>query len=118
MTKPKIAYTLIAGFLLFGVADAKADLTAGQLARGCAEFLSQTEGSALCVGYISGVIDAYRNINRLAPPSGQMFCIPEGASATTIVQTVKNDLLMHPEKLSMQAASVVLGAISSAFPCK
>jgi hypothetical protein len=118
MTKPKIIGTLIAGFLLLGIADAKADATANQLARACAEYPSQTDGSALCLGYISGVLDAYRAINKLLPSSGRLFCITSSATPEAIVQVVKDDLLRHPEKLSMQAASVVLDAIAEAFPCK
>ena len=118
MTKPEIIGALVAGFLSLGIADAKADATASQLARACAEYPSQTDGSALCLGYISGVLDAYRTINKVVPSAGRLFCLANTATPEAIVQTVKDALLRHPDKLSMQAASVVLDAITEAFPCK
>jgi hypothetical protein len=103
---------------LLGIADAKADATGGQLARACAEYPSQSDGSALCLGYISGVLDAYRTINKVVPSAGRRFCISNTATPEVIVQAVKDALLSHPDKLFMQAASVVLDAISEAFPCE
>jgi hypothetical protein len=113
--KTGVAGALAAGFLSIGVAEVKADATAGQLARACADYPSQTESSALCLGYISGALDAFRTFNRLG---GKLFCETNSATADVIVQAVKNDLLRHPEKSSTQAASVILGALSEVFPCK
>jgi Rap1a immunity proteins len=117
MSESTIIGALVAGLLSLGITDAKAGTTASQLSRACAEYPSKTDRSVLCLSYISGVLDAYRTLNQLVPPRGRLFCITSSATPQAIIPVVRDDLLRHPEKLSMQAASVVLDAISDTFPC-
>jgi hypothetical protein len=112
-----INVALIAGPLLVWSIDAKADATAGDLAKACAEYPSQSDGSALCMGYVSGTIDAYRVLNR-GVLNGRLFCETATFSQDVIMQTVKNYLLKHPEKSSKQAASVLLDMLTEVLPCK
>jgi hypothetical protein len=117
MSETTIIGALVGGLLSLGITDATAAATADQLSRTCAEYPSKTNDSVRCLSYISGVLDAYRTLNKLVPPRGRLFCITSSATPQAIIQVVKDDLQRHPEKLSMQAASVVLDAISDTFPC-
>lgn len=108
---------LIVAFLLFTTFDANADVPASVLAKYCAEYPSSSEGSAICLGYVTGVLDAYRMVSRTIFKD-KLFCETKAFTGNAAIQTVKDYLLAHPAQLSDQAASVILAMLGEKFPCK
>ena len=70
-----------------------------------------------CIGYISGVVDAgtiasQRNENGKFP-----VCIPETVSKGQLVRVYLKYADNHPERLHLVAATLVVEALATAFPC-
>lgn len=59
-------------------------------------------------GYVIGVVDAHWD----------MLCIPIDASSAQVKDVAKVYLENHPEERHFTAESIVVKAISEAFPCK
>ena len=70
----------------------------------------------LCYAYIAGVTDSHiaTRMGEELPPS---FCLPDQTNTTQLVLVVKKYLDEHPEKLYLDASSLVLLALNEAYPC-
>ena len=70
-----------------------------------------------CLGYIIGVSDA---ANTLAVWKGfaESICTPQGVTSGQLQKVVVNNLNENPEELHLNASSLVLNALSEAFPCE
>ena len=79
-----------------------------QLLVNCESGVDYAEGN--CTGYISGVFDNSRIINKQ--------CLPHSATAGKRVKVVEEYLKKHPERLHTIASVLVQDAINEAFPCK
>jgi hypothetical protein len=66
-----------------------------------------------CAAYVMGVMD----MADLAKLSGHMFCVPHGVIAKQLDDIVARALREHPEDRQAGAASLVLLAVSHAWPC-
>jgi hypothetical protein len=82
------------------------------------DMCTQTEViyETLCLGYISGVIDAYTDGNQSAYK--YHICLSEGTSRKKMSEIVKKYLLEHPEMNSYDAAPSVYIAAGIEFPCE
>jgi hypothetical protein len=81
------------------------------------ELLSQCSNSnnlfelGQCYGFIEGTLETGND--------GKTFCIPShGVTHGQIYNVVTRYLEAHPEQLRVFAATLVLVAVSIAFPCK
>lgn len=77
-----------------------------------------------CVSYIAGVVDGIDTLLtslRLLHPFNnaypQLYCLPPGTAATTLVAPVVDYLLKNPATRQYGAASEVLLALKQAYPC-
>jgi hypothetical protein len=64
---------------------------------------------SLCLGYITGVSDVFKDTS---------ICYPKGVTAGQIESIVIKYLNEHPDRLHYSADSLVLDALGKAFPCK
>ena len=71
---------------------------------------------SLCVGYITGAADAFGAEEGIMKRSS-FICEPPDTTVGQIVDVVKNDLRDRPQDRSFDAASLVWGALSRAWPC-
>ena len=94
---------------------AQADFTGNTLKDAC-DSPSQTAGSGMCFGYIAGTLDSFREINRLRLEK-PWFCEPPDVTGEQIVAMVRKFLADHPEKLHLQAASLISAMMANTFPC-
>ena len=58
-------------------------------------------------GYVTGVTETITNL-----------CIPDGVATGQIMVVVRKYLKDHPEELHLSAATLVIEAIHTAWPCK
>ena len=76
-----------------------------------------------CAGYIGGIVDVHRSLSGWGVMS-EIFCIYSdyGINTNQLVRVVtehlQEHLQEHPEDLHALASSVVLTALSEAFPCE
>lgn len=92
--------------------SANADQTVGYITG--ATLVRQCEGADLsaCGAYIAGALDASNAIG-----SNFTRCIPRDVSLDQIRMIVLRDVKSRPQGLGYQAATVILGALGSIFPC-
>ena len=57
-----------------------------------------------------------RMFNTLAM-NGALVCEPSGVTGDQLIAIAKKYLTDHPEELQKQAASLIITAVSDAFPC-
>jgi hypothetical protein len=88
-------------FIIAG--DAKAYLVNGEM---LIEDISRRK--ALATGYIEGVSDTANN---------KVFCIPEGTTSGMLRKVAKQYLESHTDELSLPAASLVMEAFTTEYPC-
>ena len=75
-------------------------------------------GEELCVGYISGALDAFMEFNDMAPADSRLFCVPPEATGKQIVAMTKKFLKDNPERLHHIASTIILGMMTAKFPCQ
>lgn len=90
------------------------------LAEYCQEFTAKgavNGRDAICYAYIAGAVDSH-----LATRTGEdlkpVFCLSDKTNTTQLVLVVKKYLDEHPEKLYLDASSLILLALHEAYPCK
>ena len=90
-------------------------LTGGQLLEDCESENYFDKG--YCLGYIVSVHDT---VATLAGWKGfaEYICTPQGVTAGQFRKVVVKNLNENPEELHMAADSLVLNALSEAFPCE
>lgn len=96
-----IKYLLFPIFIIVG--DAKAYLVNGEM---LIEDFSRRK--ALATGYIEGVSDTGNN---------KVFCIPEGTTSGMLRKVAKKHLERHTDQLTLPAASLVMEAFTTEYPC-
>lgn len=96
------------------VPTARAEATGNQLKAYCAAPM-QTPTNAMCLGYISGALDAYRAVDHMRKT--KLFCMPDGATGEQIVSMIKQYLDEHPEQLHLVASQLIYIVIAGTFPC-
>jgi hypothetical protein len=82
---------------------------------------SHAESVAACKFYVLGVVEGLQIGVGIANDKAH-FCMPDGVTATNMVQTVRvkmaGDLVLHPEDKDMPAVSFVGAVMVSTYPCK
>ena len=77
-----------------------------------------TLNRAVCYGYIMGVVDSRPKDGKTAKILDWPYCVPGGVNGGQITDTVIKWLTNNPEKRHFVAASLIIAALSEAFPCK
>ena len=73
--------------------------------------------SQVCLVYIQASLDGFE-LMALALKRRKPFCLPEGTLDLDRVNAIVRWLAVHPEEKKLHAATVVVTALASAFPCK
>jgi hypothetical protein len=115
--KPMLYVVLVLTSSLLGIATAgAADFADGEkLYDSCAAPLTKPE-SAVCIGYIAGVVDAllYAQERKLSP---MLICLPKRIGAGTIKDVIQRHLEDHPEERKYSAASTIHAKLHELWPC-
>ena len=113
-----LAWCLLCGFL----ASVQA-YNGNQLLEGCTAYLDKnfvgkvedTVAVGICVGYLTGVLDALDTWQ--ASEGRRVVCLPKPWDINQIVRIVVKYLENNPEDLHYRADAAVLFAVKAAFPC-
>lgn len=81
------------------------------------QFNMGPEGRAEQAAYIVGVLDGERIVSTVAKFKSPI-CLPGGVPTRHLSLVVHEWLEKHPERLSQQAANLVLTAVKESFPCR
>jgi len=73
--------------------------------------------TALCVGYVTGVLDGFLSFQSWRPSKVNQICLPEAVEAGQAVKMVMKYIDAHPEELHLPAPDIVWAAMHDAFPC-
>jgi hypothetical protein len=72
----------------------------------------------ICPGYIAGVVDGARAIAHWEKLGNPGFCTPDnGVTLGQLRRIAENYMRANPQNLHLTASSLVLNAITEAFPC-
>jgi hypothetical protein len=107
---------LIAILICASVEAARAEVTGNDLKEYCQFYPRQTQATALCMGYISGALDAARLFNPML--GGQMVCEPSGVTGDQLIALTIKYLADHPEELHLVAGSLIVDMYIKTFPCR
>ena len=111
---------LLTTVLLFSFSQANAVTYIGgnELLKYCDEYISKstTFNGGLCGGYVVSVVDMAATFEAWGKMT-QQFCIPNGVTTDQLVQITYKALKEEPESLHLTAASLVINALTKAFPC-
>ncbi len=78
----------------------------------------QPEGIYSCMNYIAGVIDYHTFMQSMGTTdSGVTFCLPKDATIEEASVVVMRYLKTMPEQEAFIAASTVMMALKTAYPC-
>lgn len=103
---------ILAGLLMFaGVASAD---TGNQLLQHC-DKLEDNLSFGMCFGYVLGATDAQLGV--MVGLKSCLYRIPDQVTNQQAVDIVIKYLKEHPEKRQIVGATLVLKAMSEAFPC-
>jgi hypothetical protein len=96
--------------------------TGAELLRGCNADIADGVSTGICLGYITGVVDASTGAEIHAVlDDGTIvlpLCLPEGVNDNTVLKDiVTNFMRKHPERLKDPAVYLVRTALKS-FGCK
>ena len=72
----------------------------------------------ICAGFLMGVADASDAYLLWDLLTSKQFCIPGGVGVQQLRKIFIKDANEHPEELHLSAASQVVNAFGTAFPCK
>jgi hypothetical protein len=89
--------------------DASPSLTGEALLRSCADPSANS-----CWTYVAGVSDG---VLAASAPGAKPYCLPGELEAGDLVVAVRRYLVRHPEGRQRPAASIVLDALRSGYPC-
>ena len=70
-----------------------------------------------CAGYIIGIHDYQDSLVFSSLLDEPYFCAPDSAKMSQLVKVVTKYLNEHPEKLHLDAGSLVANALNEPFPC-
>jgi len=109
---PRVMMLMMSSWLAVDVARAE---DGNQLYRDCAAPLTKPE-SALCLGYVAGVIDALVAVQerQLSP---RLICLPEGIRVGIVKDVIQRHLEEHPEERKYEAASTIHAKLYELWPC-
>lgn len=82
---------------------------AARAEQGKSKAVNDVYGAAFVIGYIAGVADTY---------NGVLLCRTPDVPLRQIVGIVKQRIHDHPEELRRPADSIIVKALSTAYPCK
>ena len=82
---------------------------AAKAQRGKSKGVKDAYGTGYVIGYIAGVADTY---------NGVLLCSTPNVPLRQIVSIVRKRIHDHPEDLNRPADSIIVSALSAAFPCK
>jgi hypothetical protein len=108
----RIAVASIAAFLYVGPSQVSATLGDGFLLGSDLVVLAKKDES-FALGYIIGAIDA---MMPLVKTKG-IFCLPANAGSDEVSRRVLNQIRRDTKSQKYQAASTVLGAMATLYPC-
>jgi hypothetical protein len=81
--------------------------------------VEQEVGHISCMSYIEGVSDGFLVGETIGKtPKYLQVCIPDGVTRGQMGRVVVAFLKNHPEKLHVNAGTLVYTALNKAFPCK
>ena len=107
--------TLLASALLLFSSPASADVAGYKSGN---DLLGWCENESIaCLTYIAGVSDTHSVISGVSP-AAKGFCSPEHVELGQLRRIVMKWLQGHPKNVHEQAAGLVLGALTDAFPCR
>jgi len=109
-----------AAFLLLWANCALAYTSADQLVKDCTVTATQPEEAfrrTRCLGYVSGVLDAYVVVSSVYP-NVNVYCASQAgltvdAALSALVQWVR----IHPDNATLPARSALLFALKERYPC-
>ena len=78
---------------------------------------TDTMKSRVCLVYIQASLDGIE-LMALALKRRKAFCLPEGTQELDRATAIVGWLAVHPENRKLHAATVVVTALASTFPCK
>lgn len=105
---------LLASALLLSSSPASADVAGYKSGN---DLLGWCENESIaCLTYIAGVSDTHSVISGVSP-AAKGFCSPEKVELGQLRRIVMKWLQGHPKNVHEQAAGLVLGALTDAFPC-
>jgi hypothetical protein len=70
----------------------------------------------ICFGFIEAFNDFHSSLLTL-DDFVPLFCIPEKATVSQLIQVVSKYLKENPEKLHLDASYLIIHALREAFPC-
>lgn len=76
----------------------------------------RTPAQTMCIGYISGALDAYRAVNHMQKK--KLFCEARGVTGEQIVSMMNKYFEENPEQLHFVASQLVLIVMAASFPCE
>jgi hypothetical protein len=88
--------------------------SAGDLLRKCRD--ESSYGRSYCYAYIAAVADSARAYQSWIGTNEP--CLPKSTSQGALVDMFEDYLAAHPALTDAQAASVIVPAMQSAFPCR
>ena len=74
------------------------------------------ENREACLTYVLGAVDAFGAAVALAR-GRKAYCIPMGTTNDQLAQAAVRYLRAHPEEGNVNAATVVIAGLASAYPC-
>lgn len=85
----------------------------------CAEYVKDNPSDGVkvgaCIGYVTGFVEGW-DLNGFAS-NGLRLCFPNGVTNEQLVKIVYKYLNDHPERLHMEAGTLVLMILDDTFPC-
>lgn len=109
------AVWIVAAICLYAT-SASAEVTGHTLKKYCSVYPKQSDATMMCLGYISGTLDATRAIATLLKET--WACETKDATGDRFILMTKKFLDEHPHELHNNAASIVLNMYTTNFPCK
>lgn len=70
-----------------------------------------------CSGYVTGALDQQRFLEAAAALA-PLVCVPQNVASGQLADVVAKHLEAQPAKRHYSAASLTIGALSDAFPCR
>ena len=110
-----IAAVGLAVMLLLSAQSQAAYYSGGDLLQKC-----ESDSAAMynaCAGYIMGIDDYQGTLVNWSLLDEPYFCTPDSAKMSQLVKVVTKYLNEHPEKLHLDAGSLVANALNEPFPC-
>ncbi|HIF52085.1 MAG TPA: hypothetical protein EYQ42_11275 [Thiotrichaceae bacterium] len=121
MKKLILIFLLATGLLSFGQAQASFQSGSDLLERCEAQIEGGTNANIalgnVCTGYVMGLSDTHGTFTHWKNMD-KKWCPPDEIHSNQLVRVVVKHLQESPEKLHLDAGSLVANAFNTAFPCE